>query len=42
VPIVIVTHEAREADIRGALAQIDTSPMIRDVSRFVRIERDLS
>ncbi|PKN13575.1 MAG: homoserine dehydrogenase [Deltaproteobacteria bacterium HGW-Deltaproteobacteria-4] len=42
VPIVFVTHEAREADIRGALAQIDTSPMIRDVSRFVRIERDLS
>jgi homoserine dehydrogenase len=42
VPIVIVTHEAREADIRGALAQIDTSPMIRAVSRFVRIERDLS
>ena len=42
VPIVIVTHEAREADVRGALAQIDTSPMIRDVSRFVRIERDLS
>lgn len=42
VPIVIVTHEAREADIRGALAQIDTSPMIREVSRFVRIERDLS
>lgn len=42
VPIVIITHEAREADIRGALAQIDTSPMIRDVSRFVRIERDLS
>jgi homoserine dehydrogenase len=41
VPIVIVTHEAREADIRGALAQIDTSPMIRDISRFVRIERDL-
>ena len=41
VPIVIVTHEAREADIRSALAQIDTSPMIRDVSRFVRIERDL-
>lgn len=42
VPIVIVTHEAREANIRGALAQIDTSPMIRDVSRFVRIERDLN
>ncbi|MBE0502538.1 MAG: homoserine dehydrogenase [Desulfuromonadales bacterium] len=42
VPIVIVTHEAREADVRSALAQIDTSPMIRDVSRFVRIERDLS
>ena len=42
VPIVIVTHEAREADVRGALAQIDTSPMIRDVSRFVRIERDIS
>lgn len=42
VPIVIVTHEAREADVRSALAQIDISPMIRDVSRFVRIERDLS
>jgi homoserine dehydrogenase len=42
VPIVIVTHEAREADVRSALMQIDTSPMIRDVSRFIRIERDLS
>lgn len=42
VPIVIVTHEAREADIRSALAQIDTSPVIRDASRYVRIERDLS
>lgn len=42
VPIVFVTHEAREADIRGALAQIDKSPVIRDTSRYVRIERDLS
>lgn len=42
VPIVIVTHEAREADIRAALAQIDTSPLIRSASRFIRIERDLN
>ena len=42
VPIVIITHEAREEDVRRALAQIDTSPMIREVSRFIRIERDLS
>jgi homoserine dehydrogenase len=41
VPIVIMTHEAREADIRRALAEIDNLAVVREKSRFIRIESGL-
>jgi len=41
VPIVIMTHDAREADVNAALARIDQLPVIVDRSRFIRIENDL-
>ncbi|GFO68049.1 homoserine dehydrogenase [Geomonas limicola] len=42
VPIVIMTHEAREADIRKALAEIDGFDVIREKSTFIRIEDNLT
>lgn len=41
VPIVIMTHEAREADVRKALAEIDAFDVIRAKSNFIRIEDNL-
>jgi len=41
VPIVIMTHEAREEDVRKALAEIDTFEVIRSKSTFIRIEDNL-
>lgn len=41
VPIVIMTHEAREADIRRALEEIDSLAFVREKSRFIRIENEL-
>jgi homoserine dehydrogenase len=41
VPIVLMTHEAREADIRAALAEIDGLEVIREESRFIRIESEI-
>jgi homoserine dehydrogenase len=41
VPIVIMTHEATEARIRGALAEIDQLEMVREPSHFIRIESDM-
>ena len=41
VPIVIMTHEAREADVRRALAEIDAFDVIREKSNFIRIEDNL-
>ncbi|GFO57278.1 homoserine dehydrogenase [Geomonas sp. Red276] len=41
VPIVIMTHEAREEDIRHALAEIDSFDVIRAKSNFIRIEDNL-
>jgi homoserine dehydrogenase len=41
VPIVIMTHEAREADVRRALAEIDAFEVIREKSNFIRIEDNL-
>ncbi|HBA88604.1 MAG TPA: homoserine dehydrogenase [Geobacter sp.] len=41
VPIVIMTHEAREEDVRHALAEIDNFEVIRDKSNFIRIEDNL-
>jgi homoserine dehydrogenase len=38
VPIVIMTHEAYEADIRKALDEIDSFDSIKEKSRLIRIE----
>lgn len=41
VPIVIMTHEAREGSIRAALAEIDRFDFIAEKSRLIRIEDNL-
>lgn len=41
VPIVLMTHEAVEQDVRAALAEIDQLEAIRGNSLFVRIEEGL-
>jgi homoserine dehydrogenase len=41
VPIVIMTHEAREGAIRNALAEIDSFDCISEKSRLIRIEDNL-
>jgi homoserine dehydrogenase len=41
VPIVIMTHEAREADVRNALAEIDSFDIVREKSNLIRIEDNL-
>lgn len=38
VPLVIVTHEAREADLRAAIAEIDQYPATLAATRLIRIE----
>jgi homoserine dehydrogenase len=41
VPIVIMTHEAREADVRKALAEIDVFDFVSEKSNLIRIEDNL-
>ncbi|OHB27369.1 MAG: homoserine dehydrogenase [Desulfuromonadaceae bacterium GWC2_58_13] len=41
VPIVMMTHDAKEANVRKALAEIDALAVIKEQSRFIRIENDL-
>jgi homoserine dehydrogenase len=41
VPIVIMTHEAREADVRAALAEIDALEIITEKTNLIRIEDNL-
>ena len=41
VPIVIMTHEAKESNIRQALSEIDALPSIREKSHLIRIESEL-
>ncbi|HEX9023258.1 MAG TPA: homoserine dehydrogenase [Geobacteraceae bacterium] len=41
VPIVIMTHEAREMDVRRALAVIDDFDIVREKSNLIRIEDNL-
>ncbi len=41
VPIVLMTHDAKESDVLSALEKIDRLPIIVDRSRFIRIESDL-
>ncbi|HSN91933.1 MAG TPA: homoserine dehydrogenase [Anaeromyxobacteraceae bacterium] len=38
VPLVIVTHQAREADLRGAIADVDGMPSTLAPTRLIRIE----
>jgi homoserine dehydrogenase len=38
VPLVIVTHEAREADLRAAIGEIDADPTTLAPTRLIRIE----
>jgi homoserine dehydrogenase len=38
VPVVMITHEARERDIRRALQAVDALPAVRERTRLVRIE----
>ncbi|MBS1244748.1 MAG: homoserine dehydrogenase, partial [Deltaproteobacteria bacterium] len=41
VPIFIVTHRAKESDMRSALAEVDRLPEVLDRTRMIRIENDL-
>jgi len=41
VPIVIMTHEAREMDVRRALAEIDSFDIVSERSNLIRIEDNL-
>lgn len=41
VPIDIVTHLAREKDMKAALAETDRLPVVVDRTRMIRIENDL-
>ena len=38
VPIFILTHEARERDLRQAIADIDQLDVVLAPTRFIRIE----
>jgi homoserine dehydrogenase len=41
VPIVILTHPAREADVRSALADAERLPEVSEPTRVIRIEEEL-
>jgi homoserine dehydrogenase len=41
VPIFIVTHHARESDMRAALEETDRLPFVLDRTRMIRIENNL-
>ena len=38
VPIVMITHEAKEADLKKAVVKIDKLPVIKPPSQLIRIE----
>ena len=42
VPIVMMTHEAKEKDVRKALDEIDRLPVVHDKTVFIRIEEGLT
>lgn len=42
VPVVIMTHEARERNVRRALREIDEMEVILDRTMLIRVERELS
>jgi homoserine dehydrogenase len=41
VPIFIVTHRAKESNMRSALAEVDQLPDVLDRTRMIRIENNL-
>jgi homoserine dehydrogenase len=41
VPIVLMTHEAREANVTKALAEIDRLAIVQQPTRLIRVENDL-
>ena len=41
VPIVMLTHEAREADVRSALSRIDQLDVVKDKTVLIRVEARL-
>jgi hypothetical protein len=41
VPVVVMTHSAKEAALRRALAQIASTSEVRGSPQVIRIERDL-
>ena len=38
VPLVVLTHEAREKDVRQAISEIDQLPVVMDKTIFIRVE----
>ena len=40
VPVVMMTHEARERDMRAALAEIDTLPVVASRTTMIRVEAE--
>jgi len=42
VPIVLMTHDAQESNVRAALAKIDALETSKEASLFIRIENDLA
>ncbi|MFH1077588.1 MAG: homoserine dehydrogenase [Pseudomonadota bacterium] len=40
VPIVMITHKAREANVRSALAEIDNLPIVQAKTMIIRIENE--
>jgi homoserine dehydrogenase len=38
VPIVMLTHEARERDVKRSLAEIDRLDVVKEPTRLIRIE----
>ena len=38
VPVVMMTHEARERDMRAALAAIDRLPVVAGPTTMIRVE----
>jgi homoserine dehydrogenase len=38
VPLVVLTHEAKEKDVRQAVGEIDALPVVMDKTVFIRVE----
>ena len=38
VPLVVLTHKAKEKDVRQAIKEIDQLPVVTDKTVFIRVE----